>query len=39
MSRHLDREFLQVFLTGFLLSIPVAVAAAVVIYKFVNNHH
>lgn len=39
MSRHLDREFLQVFLTGFLLSIPFAVAAAIVVYKFVNHHY
>lgn len=38
MSRHLDREFFQVFLVGAALSLPLAIAAAVVVYKFVNNH-
>lgn len=39
MSRFLDKEFRQVFLAGVVLSLPLAVAAAVVVYKFVNNHH
>lgn len=39
MTHHLDREFIQVFLAGALLSLPLAVAAATVVYKSLGGTH
>lgn len=38
MTHHLDKEFVQVFLVGALLSIPLAVAAAIVVYKSLGGN-